>query len=83
MRLIDADKLRERYNVVDPAGTFTYCSSILQEIDNAPTVDAIPTDILHTRCHPSAEQEAKKLLDAIFRDDEDDGSGVGEAFNPD
>lgn len=29
------------------------------------------------------EQEAKKLLDAIFRDDEDDGSGVGEAFNPD
>lgn len=29
------------------------------------------------------EQEAKKLLDAIFRDDEDDGSGVGETFNPD
>lgn len=29
------------------------------------------------------EAEAKKLLDAIFRDDEDDGSGVGQAFNPD
>ena len=29
------------------------------------------------------EQEAKKLLDAIFRDENDDGSGVGQAFSPD
>ena len=29
------------------------------------------------------EAEAKKLLSAIFRDDEDDGSGVGWAFSPD
>lgn len=31
------------------------------------------------------EAEAKKLLDALFRkdDDEDDGSGIGQAFSPD
>ena len=29
------------------------------------------------------EAEAKKLLDALFREDEDDGSGVGQAFSPD
>lgn len=28
------------------------------------------------------EAEAKKLLDAIFREENDDGSGVGQAFNP-
>ena len=29
------------------------------------------------------EAEAKKLMDALFREDEDDGSGVGQAFSPD
>lgn len=48
-RLISADKLREHYNVTDPAGTFAYCSSILQEIDAAPTVDAIPVEWLNNK----------------------------------
>ena len=39
MRLIDADALREKYNVTDPGGTFCYCSSILEAIDKAPTVE--------------------------------------------
>ena len=29
------------------------------------------------------DEEAKKLLDAIFRDENDDGSGCGQAFSPD
>lgn len=29
------------------------------------------------------DAEAKKLLDAILRDDDDDASGVGQTFNPD
>lgn len=76
MRLIDADKLREHYNVVDPSGTFTYCSSILQEIDDAPTVAAIPVDVLRIRCVPGAEQAfdkrmfgCLKIVPVKYRDD--------------
>lgn len=47
-RLIDADRLREYYNVTDPAGTFAYCDSILTCIDNEPTVDAVPIKPLAT-----------------------------------
>ena len=49
MRLVDADALREHYNVIDPAGTFAYCDSILTCIDNAPTIDAIPVEWLKNR----------------------------------
>ena len=46
MRLIDADALRERYDVVDPAGTFSYCDRIMATIDKQPTIDAIPVEWL-------------------------------------
>ena len=49
MRLIDADALIDNLGAEDED---IYCKHI---IEDAPTVDAIPTDILHTRCHPSAE----------------------------
>lgn len=45
-RLVDADALREYYNVTDPAGTFAYCDTILQVIDGQPTIDAIPVEWL-------------------------------------
>lgn len=45
-RLVDGDKLYDHYNVTDPAGTFAYCSSIMQKIEAAPTIDAIPVDWL-------------------------------------
>lgn len=38
MRLIDAGRLKEVFDAVDPSGTFAQCSTILDKIDEQPTV---------------------------------------------
>lgn len=42
MRLIDADALKEHYNVPDAEGVFSYCDTIMQVIDSQPTIEAEP-----------------------------------------
>jgi hypothetical protein len=42
MRLIDADALKEHYNVPDAEGVFSYCDTIMQTIDAQPTIEAEP-----------------------------------------
>ena len=39
MRLIDADVLKEHYNVPDAEGVFSYCDTIMQVIDSQPTIE--------------------------------------------
>lgn len=60
MRLIDAEQLKQAVRKKFPE-LADRCE--INELVNAtPTVDAIPTDILHTRCHPSAEQAFQRKM---------------------
>jgi len=54
MRLIDAEQLKQAVRKKFPS--LPDRCEINELINAAPTVNAIPTDILHTRCHPSAER---------------------------
>lgn len=40
MRLIDADALKEHYNVPDAEGVFSYCDTIMKVIDSQPTIES-------------------------------------------
>ena len=39
MRLIDADALKQHYNVPDAEGVFSYCDKIMRVIDEQPTIE--------------------------------------------
>jgi hypothetical protein len=60
MRLIDAEGLKRAVREKFPA--LPDRCEINELVNAAPTVDAIPTDILHTRCHPSAEQAFQRKM---------------------
>ena len=40
--LIDRQAAIERFNCVDPCGTFVYCDSIIGALKALPSVDAVP-----------------------------------------
>ena len=60
MRLIDAEQLKQAVRKKFPA--LPDRCEINELVNAAPTVDAIPIDILHTRCHPSAEQAFQRKM---------------------
>ena len=60
MRLIDAEQLKQAVRKKFPE--LADRCEINELVNAAPTVDAIPTDILHTRCHPSAEQAFQRKM---------------------
>ena len=83
MRLIDADAFRE--TVEDYVTTVSVCPTVdwsmgktqvkkdvLYDIDNAPTIDAIPVDWLERRLNETAEATARgndqtELNNALFQ----------------
>lgn len=42
VRLIDANALKQHYNVPDAEGVFSYCDTIMRVIDEQPTIEAKP-----------------------------------------
>ena len=64
-RLIDANVLHDYYNVTDSAGTFAYCNTILQRIDDAPTIPAIPMDWMDAQIHGYASRLKSTELKAL------------------
>ena len=42
VRLIDANALKQHYNVPDAEGVFSYCDTIMRVIDSQPTIEAEP-----------------------------------------
>ena len=42
VRLIDANALKQHYNVPDAEGVFSYCDTIMRVIDEQPTIEAEP-----------------------------------------
>ena len=64
MRLIDADALTAKCGewYTEEGTEEGFIGTLKSLLDEAPTVDAIPTDILHTRCHSSAEQAFQRKM---------------------
>lgn len=42
VRPIDANALKQHYNVPDAEGVFSYCDTIMRVIDDQPTIEAEP-----------------------------------------
>jgi hypothetical protein len=57
---ISREAVLEHYRVTDPAGTFAYCSSILDFVSNIPAADVRPVELIRERIH-----DALQLLDEI------------------
>ena len=47
MRTIDADELREEYDWCRQQGSESYWSDVIERLDNAPTLDAVPVVHAH------------------------------------
>lgn len=58
-----------------------YCEFLKERLDKESGITGLSVKPLYLVY--MTEAEAKKLLDAIFRDDENDASGVGQTFSPD